>query len=179
MPLNVLGGVSDGFELEFAWGKTGLPFKESDEMLGILESHVFGDLFGYEGRVEQGILCEVDHSELNEFFGCFSGFGFYEISEIIRGETDLVGEILDRWNSFGRSDALFEVFVEKFSEPLHSRIVHRLTGYELAFIKSHAIVQKHVDVRHDKRLRELVDAVLQLVLNLAHIVLNYSAFFAG
>lgn len=62
MPLNVLRGVSDGFEPEFAWGKAGLPFEESDEMLGILESHVFGDLFGYEGRVEQSVLCIVDHA---------------------------------------------------------------------------------------------------------------------
>lgn len=60
--LFVLGGVSDGFEPEFAWGKAGLPFEESDEMLGILETHVFGDLFGYEGRVEQSVLCVVDHA---------------------------------------------------------------------------------------------------------------------
>ena len=87
-------------------------------------------------------------------------------------QTDFVGKIFHRRSALGGRHAGVEIVVEQHLEFAQRAVVQLLAGYKLPLVEAHAIVEHHLDVGDDKRLRELVDRMLQLPLYLAHIVLQ-------
>ena len=166
---------SEGFSTDravFVGCHAGQPFEHPAQVLRMLESELVGDLAHRLAGREQQLFHPIDQPILDVFRRGFAGQLPDQVAEIVGRQTNFVGKIPDRRESFVLRCIGVEVSVQQLFETGDYVVVHLAACRELAIVEAHAVVEQHADVGCDKPPAVLVERVVEFAVDFPHRVEN-------
>jgi len=130
-------------------------------VLWIFEAELIGDFADGQTGLDEQLLGTLDDGILDVALGGGAALLADQVAEIVGGETGLVGEIGNRWQTVTFGMTTDEVLAQLLMEGCEDVAVHLVTRDELAVVVAHAVVQEQAYGIGDERLRVAVDGVLQ------------------